>query len=173
MRPAAKVALISGGYVLAVLLAFAVVALNIAATSNADREASSGMFAFADGMLFLAVLGVAAVPSSVGALFLLRPYRVFWLVLCVAAISIATTGALAAVVYVAAKTAEAGSMIETWSALAVLRILLAPLFALAFLVCGLIAPLRPMRIALLIAMATEAAVFTGWLLTMVQEFRSY
>lgn len=75
MKPLTKVGLIGGGYALALAVAFGVVALYIAAASHADREASSGMFAFADGLLFRAVLGVAAVPSSPGALYLLRPYR--------------------------------------------------------------------------------------------------
>ena len=60
MKPAAKVTLILGGYVLAILVAFAVVSIYVAATSGPERQASSGMYAFGDSLLFLAVFGFAA-----------------------------------------------------------------------------------------------------------------
>src|SRR5882672_8662198 len=139
MRPLAKVGLVVAGYVVAFLVASAVVAIHVATTSGPDPQASSGMYAFGDSVLFLAVFGVAAVPSTAAALFLLRSYRSFWLVLCVAALGIASTGLVALVDYVATRTAtaDAGSILGILSALAPLRILIAPLFALGFLLCGL------------------------------------
>ena len=124
MRPAVKVSLVVAGYVVAFLIAFAVVAVYVAATSGPDRQASAGMFAFGDSLLFLAVFGVAAVVD-----------------------------------YVAARTAEASSIVHAWSALAVLRILAAPLLTLAFFLSVLFAPNRSSRIALLVATVVEATVF--------------
>jgi hypothetical protein len=86
MRASAKVGLIAIGYVAAVLVAFGLVAIHVAFTSGPDRQ-SSGMYAFGDSLLLLAVFGVASVPASSAALFLLRPYRAFWLVLSVVALA--------------------------------------------------------------------------------------
>jgi hypothetical protein len=159
MRPLARVGLVLGGYVVAFVVASALVAVYVAATSGPDRQASSGMYGFGDDLLFLAVFGIAAVPASGAALFFLKPYRSFWLALSVAALGIAATGLAAVIGYVAARTADAPPLLQTWSALAVLRILVAPLFALSFLLSGLLAPNRSSRFALLLATVVEAAVF--------------
>jgi hypothetical protein len=159
MRPLARVGLVLGGYVVAFVVASALVAVYVAATSGPDRQASSGMYAFGDDLLFLAVFGIAAVPASGAALFFLKPYRSFWLALSVAALGMAATGLAAVIGYVAARTADAPPLLQTWSALAVLRILVAPLFALSFLLSGLLAPNRSSRFALLLATVVEAAVF--------------
>lgn len=161
MRPFVRVGVVVVGYVVAFLVAFAVVAIHVAATSGPDRQAYGVMYGFGDDLLFLAVFGVAAVPPTAAALFFLRSYHSFWLVLSVVALGIATTGLAALVDYVATRTADAGSILHTWSALAVLRILGAPLFVPAFLLSGLFAPNRSSRIALLVATAMEAAVFAS------------
>ena len=115
--------------------------------------------------VFLAVFGVAAVPPTGAALFFLRPYRSFWRALSVAALTIAVTGLAAFIEYVAARTAAAGSILHVWSWLAVLRILAAPLFAVAFLLSGLFAPNRSYRIALLVSTLIEAVAFAYVALT--------
>ena len=161
MKTRAKIALVVCGYVGALLVASAIVAVYVAATSGPDRQAYSGMYAFGDSLLFLAVFGVAAVPATGSALFFLRPYPSFWRVLSVVAPAIAATGLAAFVVYFAAQTAGAGSLLHSWSGLAVLRILVAPLLALAFLLSGLFASSRSSRIALFVAALIEAAVFAG------------
>jgi hypothetical protein len=158
MRSSLKIGLVAAGYVGAFLVACGIVAVYVAATEGPDRQASSGMYAFGDSLLFLAVFGVAAVPASGAALFFLRSNRPCWLVLRVAAPVIAGTGLAAFVGYVAARTADAASLWHSWSALAELRILAAPLLALAFLLATLFAPGRSSRIALLVATLIEAAV---------------
>lgn len=165
MTASARVGLIAIGYVAAFLVAFGLVAVYVAFTSGPDRHVSSGMYAFGDSLLFLAVCGVASVPASSAALFFLRPYRAFWLALSVAALAIAATGLGAFLSYVAAQTAAAGSSLHSWSALAVLRILVAPLFALGFLVSGLFAPTRASRAALFVATLIEATGFV-WVASM-------
>jgi hypothetical protein len=173
MRPLGKVGLVVAGYVVAFLVAFAAVAIHVAAPSGPDRQGSSGMYAFGDVLLFLVVLAGAAVPSTAAALFLLRSYRSFWLLLSVVALGIAATGLVALMDYVASRTADAGSIVHAWSALAVLRILGAPLFALVFLLSGLFAPKRSSRVALLVATAIEAGVFAYVAFIWFYPFRSH
>jgi hypothetical protein len=94
-------------------------------------------------------------------------------VLSFVALGIAATGLAAFIAYVASRTADAGSVLHTWSAPASLRILGAPLFGLAFLLSGLFAPNRASRIVLLVATAIEAAVFAYVAFTWLRPFRSY
>jgi hypothetical protein len=164
MRTSAKMGLIAAGYVAALAVAGAAVAVNASWTAGPGRQASSGMSAFGDSLLFLAVFGAAAVPPTVGALVFLRPYPRFWRVLAIAAVVTAATGLASLAICVATRTAVAGSAIQSSSALAVLRILAAPLFALAFLVSGVVAPRWPARIALCAATVSEVVAFAAWLL---------
>jgi hypothetical protein len=159
MRPAIKLGLVAAGYVGAVLVASAALAIYVASTSGPDRQASGGMYAFGDSLLFLAVFGVAAVLPTGAALFFLRAYRSFWLALSITALALAATAIAACIEYIASRSAEAVSVVHDWSALAVLRIIVAPLFALALFVAVLFAPNRSSRSALLIATVIEAAVF--------------
>jgi hypothetical protein len=156
MRTPAKVGLVATGYVGAFLVAFAVVAIHVALTSGPDWQASSGMYAFGDSLLFLAVFTLASIPAAGAALFFLRPYRMFWRAFSLAALAIAATGLVALIDYVAQRTA-----LGPWSVLAVLRILLAPTCALTFLLSGLFAPNRSTRIALFAATLIEATVIAS------------
>ncbi len=159
LKTRTKIGLVIGGYVVALMIAYAVLAIYVAATSGPDRQRSGGMYAFGDSLLFLAVFGVAAVPPTGAALFFLRAYRSFWLALSITALALAATAIAACIEYVASRSAEAVSVVHDWSALAVLRIIVAPLFALALFVAVLFAPNRSSRSALLIATVIEAAVF--------------
>jgi hypothetical protein len=171
-RPFAKVGLVLGGYLVAFVVASVVVSLYVAATNGPDRQVYGAMYGFGDGLLFLAVFGIAAVPASGAALFLLRPHRSFWLALSVAALGIAATGFAALIAYVAARTADPPSVLHTWSAFAALRILVAPLFAMGFLLSGLFAPNRSSRIALLVATAVETIVFAYVALIWFRPFQA-
>ena len=157
MRALAKVGLVGAGYVGAVAVSAAVVALYIFVTPNVDRVNSSGMTAFGDSLLFLAVFGIAAVVPTGAALFWLRPYRRFWTALSVASLVIAMTAIAAFVDY--RTTQMVHSVASVWSFLAVLRILIAPLLAIAGFVAAAMAPARAPRLALLVACAVETAVF--------------
>jgi hypothetical protein len=159
LKTRTKIGLVISGYFVALLIAYVVVAIYVAATSGPDRQTSGGMYAFGDSLLFLAVFGVVAVPPTGAALFFLRPYRSFWLALAITALALATTAIAAFIDYAASRSAGAGFVVHDWSALAVLRIIVAPLFALAFFVAVLFAPNRSSRSALLVATVIEAAVF--------------
>jgi len=161
MKAAAKVGLVGAGYVGAFALAAAVVAVYIAATQGPDRRDYAAMFDFGDSLLFLGVFGLAAVLPSGAALFFLRPYRWFWRMLSLGAIVAAATAVAAFIEVLAWRGSSAHSIGSAWSALASLRILLAPLPALAFSVSAVFAPSRNSRLALLGAAAVEVFVFCG------------
>lgn len=157
MKPVFKVAVVASGYIAALLLTSAVVAIRLANTNGPDAQASSGMYAFGDALLFVAVFGVSALVPTGAALFFLRPYRHFWTMLSALGLAVALTGVAAAIVFALGRHA-APSPLATWAGLSVLRILLAPLLALTFLVCTVLSPHASSRFALLAATVMEAAV---------------
>jgi hypothetical protein len=159
MNGLVKSGIVLAGYVTAVLAANAAVDYRLLHTQGEDAQASAGMYAFGDALLFLAVFAVVAVLPTGLALYFLRPYRLFWTALSLTALSLAATGLLAAAVYVLASfQAPPGSRWELWAAFAVLRMLAAPPLATAFALAGLIAPNRTSRWSLLVAAAIEGAV---------------
>ena len=83
MKALVKVGVVLAGYVAAVLAASAAVAVRVANTSGPDADASAGMYAFGDGLLFIAVFSAVALFPTGLALWFLRPYRWFWVVLSV------------------------------------------------------------------------------------------
>ena len=89
MDPLVKFGAVLAGYLAAALAASAAVAVRIANTNGPDAQASAGMYAFGDGLLFVAVFSVVAILPTGLALFFLRPYRWFWTVLSIAALAIA------------------------------------------------------------------------------------
>jgi hypothetical protein len=97
------------------------------------------------------------VPTG-AALFFLRPYRRFWAALSTLGLAVAITGVAAVVLFAVGRHLEGPSALATLGGLSVLRILVAPLFGLGFLVCTFVAPHRSPRLALLVATAMEAAV---------------
>ena len=157
MKAFLKVAVIAGGYIVAFLMASAVVAIHVSNTSGPDAQASSGMYAFGDALIFVAVFGVSALVPTGAALFFLRPYRHFWTGLSAFGLAVAVTGVTAAILFAVGRYATP-SPLATWAGLSVLRILVAPLLALTFLVCTFLSPYRSPRVAFLVATVMEAAV---------------
>ena len=157
MNASLKVGAVAGGYIAAFLVASAAVGIRLANTSGPDAQASSGMYAAGDALLFAAVFGVAALVPTGAALFFLRPYRHFWTVLSAFGLGVAVTGPTAVALLAIGRHA-APSPLATWAGLSVLRILVAPLLALTFLVCAVVSPQRSPRFALLAATVMEAAV---------------
>jgi protein-S-isoprenylcysteine O-methyltransferase Ste14 len=116
-----KISMVSAGYLAALVLAFLAVAVRMATTSGPDAQASSGMYAFGDALLFVAVFGtVGLLPTGLGLVFL-RPYRPFWLILSTIGAVIAATAVIALVLFAIGRSATAPSSLSTWAA--VLRIL--------------------------------------------------
>jgi len=157
MKPSHQVAVIAVGYLAAVLVASAAVGVRVATTSGPGAQASSGMYAFGDALLFVAAFGVAALVPTGAALFFLRPYRHFWTVLSTVGLGIGLTGLAAAALFAIGRHA-APSPLATWAGLSVLRILVAPLLALTLLVCAAFSPYRFPRVALLAGTVMEVTV---------------
>jgi hypothetical protein len=161
VKTGSKVGIVLAGYAVAVLAAFLVVSLYVAATNTPDRVTYGAMFGFGDLLLFLGVLGVAAVPATGAGLFWLRTYPWFWRALSSLAVVVAVTALAAVADYLYVKQAGPQSWVAAWSAFSVLRIFAAPLFAIAFILSGLFAPSRWPRIALIGAGLVEGASFAG------------
>jgi hypothetical protein len=157
-KPLLEILVVAGGYVAAGLLASAAVAIRVANTNTADAQAASGMYAFGDSFLFLAVFAVLSLVPTGAGLWFLRPHRRFWIVASTIGLGVAATGLAAAVLFGMGRHAATSSPLGLWAAFSVLRILVAPLLALGFLVCGVLSPFRFARAACLAAAVTEAAV---------------
>jgi hypothetical protein len=151
-----RILIVVGGYAVALLTAFAVTSAHVVATSGPAWQGSSGMLAFGDTALFAGVFAVTAMPATCAALFFLRPVRRFWPIASIVALAIAATGLGALVYYLVSST---GAALGAWPALALIRIVLAPLLSAAFFVALLFAPTRSARLALLAASVVEAGVF--------------
>jgi|SRR5882672_1364383 len=163
MKPIAKAGVVAGGYVAAAAIATLVVDIYIKATDTPDRISSGGMYAFGDGMLFLAVLGLAAIPATAAALYWLRSSAGFWSKLSIAGLVIAATSLAAVLIYQTARNASAPTMAPL-AAFAVLRLLVTPGCAGFFLLAGVLAPSRTPRLRLFAAAAIELTVFGGTVL---------
>jgi hypothetical protein len=75
MSRLAKLGLVVGGYVAACLVASGAVYINGLFTQNAVAQASSGMYAFGDLILFVGVFGFLALfPTGLALYFLLRKF---------------------------------------------------------------------------------------------------
>ena len=89
-RPAVvKLLLLGLGYLLAFIIAAGVVALRVALTGGADREASGGMHAFGDLLLFLFAFGTASLVPTAASLFLMRRSALFWTISVIFALLVA------------------------------------------------------------------------------------
>ncbi len=148
----AKAGIVVGGYTAAILCAVGVVAFYVMLTDGPERELSSGMYAFGDSLLFMAVFGTVSIVPTGLSLFFLRQNRGFWIALCVVALLVAGTG-----------TAEVAAMVlvpestSMWVLLAVPRIFMAPFLAAAFGLAVLIAPTAGFRWWMFAAASMEVA----------------
>lgn len=161
IRPAAKAGIVVAGYVAAVAVAWLVLRVYIASTSGPDRQTYGGMYAFGDSLLFLGVAGVAAIPATGAALFFLRSHKGFWRFLSIGGLATAATALLAAVLFLAMRSATGHGVLYAWAMVTPLRILAAPLLALFFFLCGLFAPTRSARLCLGSAAAIEVLSFVS------------
>jgi hypothetical protein len=156
LRPSARVGTVLLGFVVALVLAWVAVMLRQRATQSAEAQASSGMYAFGDFVLGVAVFAAVAVVPTGLALAWLRPVAWFWSVTVGTAMLWTFTGCLALVAAIAAS----GST-PPWLSGAHARIGIMPLSALAFGTTALFAPRLRHRWLLLATALTDAALFAG------------
>lgn len=136
----AKAGIVAAGYFAAILLGVGVTSTYIDHTGGPDRDLYSGMYAFGDSLVFLAVFGTASTVPTALALVFLRQSRRFWAALSVAALIIASTSLAAVAVIVLEQQMPLFTSLNAWSALAVLRIFGAPFLAGLFGLSALAAP---------------------------------
>jgi len=153
-----KIGIVLGGYAAAFALATLAVAVSMAWNSGPVADASSGMHAFSDLLLFAAVFGAVGLLPTGLALVWLRPYRPFWTVLSVAAIVVGATGVIAVALFASGRSEPVSTTLGAWSGVAVLRILPAPLFAAAFLLAAVLCAYRTCRRILLATAGIEVLI---------------
>jgi hypothetical protein len=156
-----KTGIVLAGYATALLAACAAVAVRLNHTQGPDAQASSGMYAFGDSILFMFVFGVVALFPTGLALYFLRLFRPFWTAISIISLALAVTGIAAASVIAFASSwplHEPRWVIAEF--LAVLLMFAAPLLAAAFILSAFIAPTQRSRWALLGAAAIEGMVST-------------
>ena len=158
-KPILKVLGVLAGYSAALLAACVAVYIRQLNTQGPDAQASAGMYAFGDGMLFIEVFGgLALLPTGLG-LYYLRPLRIFWTLLAIAAMPLAATGPVSVVlVALSSKVPNLPSFWQMGAAFGVLRMLGSPLLAASFLLGGCLAPTRFPRWTLMGATVIEGAV---------------
>jgi hypothetical protein len=155
----AKAGIVVGGYIAAILLAVCVVWIYIELTSGPDRDLSSGMHAFGDMLLFIAVFGLVSIVPTGLALAFMRGRRIFWRVLSLLALVVVSTGiaSVPAVLWVPHEV-SLGASLDAWAALSGPRIFVSPFLAASFGLATLLAPRGRIRWSMLGATGAEAMV---------------
>jgi len=143
------------GYAGALLIAILAVKAYIVLTPHVDRQGAAGMTTFGDGILFVGLLAVASAPVTCLALFYLRPHHGFWQAAALSAALVSATALLA----LDGSLPIFRSSASSWAMFAPVRVLLAPVFGLAFVLLAIFSPLRPQRLGFLAAVIIEAVVF--------------
>ena len=161
MTGAGKTGIVVGGYAAAFLLAVAAFELRQWMTA----QASSGMYAFGDLVVFLFVLGIVGLVPTGLALYFLRPVRRFWTAASIVALALAATGVAASVLFWTTRSqTPTQSFLVLADEFSLERVIVAPLFAAAFLVCAGFAPAtRPRRVFALAALC-EGGAAAPWFL---------
>lgn len=136
------------GYLAAALLAGLGVLLEAAPLDQ--QQASAGMTAFADSLMFLATFSIIALPISGIGFWQNRSLPAFWRWLSWLALGLGLTAPLTSLVALAGLQAHAD-----WALLPMLRLLLSPLLMLNALLAVCFAPGRGLRAALLAAAGLE------------------
>lgn len=130
-----KVFGILGGYGLAFLAGSLAVYINQLRT---PADASQGMAAFGDSILFLWVFGFFSLFPTGVVLYLLRPFVKFWTVLSEICFLLALTAPFLAFAMFWGSRGHHGMFWMTMAQIGVLRAFAAPVLALSFLVCAIV-----------------------------------
>jgi hypothetical protein len=158
MNTFSRIGLVLGGFVVAFSVASVLVYIRQLRTSEPDTQASPGMYAAGDIMLFVMEFTVLAlIPTGFG-LYFLRSYGKFWAALSIVALTIAITGPVGGCLSaLTINSPMRQSPLVIAGDLGFLRAMGAPLLVLGFLTCAAFAPSRRPRWALLVATRLECA----------------
>ena len=158
MNTSAKTGIVIAGYILACVGAFAAAYINELATRGTDAQASQGMFAFGQSILFMLVFGGLALIPTVLAFYFLRASEKFWngfallcLVFSIIGIVVVVTNALinARILHISESSAAVVSLFGVLGAFG------GPILIIGFLILAVIAPSRHPRILLLASAGLE------------------
>jgi hypothetical protein len=153
--PLRKASVIAGGYFLGAVAASLAVLCHLALCGGPSSPNYGGAQAFGDFLLFGGAFAMATIPSACGGFYFLRSTARFWKIFAWSAAIFGMTGVAALAIILTASLSLAGGV-------AFLRILLAPVAALGFLLGAVFSPGKRERKMLSAACAMEAVAFSGW-----------
>lgn len=158
LAPSTKVGVVIAGYLLSAAVALLAVLLKQYLADPADAQASGGMHAWGDLMLFVEVFCIVGLVPTTIALFWLRAVERFWRALTVTAVAVALTGPVWLVL------ASVGAPQSFWAVAAPLRVMAMPVCGGFWFVGGVFAPGTRTRWILWGAALIEA---TGFVVTVL------
>jgi hypothetical protein len=159
MKILKRLALVFGGYALALAASIASVALYDLRFSAADNQAMGGMIAGGEMILGCGVFVVASLVPTGLALWYLRESRGFWSAFSIVGLVFAIAGLAWALLALAPSRLMASlPALQFAEILSPLRMLSAPLWLGGFLLFALLAPARDLRQRMLVAAAIELAI---------------
>lgn len=159
MSPWKKLALVIGGYAMALALAVLSVAIYDLRFSEADNQAMGGMIAGGEMMLGFAVFCLVAIVPTGLALWFLRGNRRIWSAFSAAGLAFAIAGLAAVLMPLAARGAMATVPALVFvGLLGIVQMLGSPLWIGGFLLFAALAPAGDLRRRMLLAAAIETAV---------------
>jgi hypothetical protein len=160
-----RLTVVLGGYAVALGVAIAVVVLRTLTVP----QASSGMYAFGETILFAGVFGLLAVVPTSLALYFLRGYQPLWVAASRSSIALGVLAiAAGGVVLWVSRSGNPAPAVALAHFAALILLFMAPLLAVTFALAALIAPAARFRAQLALAAAMETAValpFLYWLLS--------
>ena len=158
MNKSVKVGIVIAAYILACIAAYAATYIQELATRGTDAQASQGMFAFGQSILFMLVFGGLALIPTVLAFYFLRSSEKFWngfallcLTFSIVGIMIVFMNALinAGILHISESSAAVVSLFGVLGAFG------GPILIIGFLVLAVIAPSRRPRVFLLTSAGLE------------------
>ena len=173
MQGLSKATWVALGYAAAFGLACMAMAAHQAILDPADPQASGGMQAFGDLLLFVGVFGVASLLPTGLALYWLRQHQGFWQAISSLGLLLALTGVAAALLHAVGRHVAPHSVLGALAAFSVLRLLLSPLCALALGLGSLLTAFTAQRRLLLLATALEllacAYIAVAWVMPLLLQ----
>lgn len=154
MSKLSKLGIVLAGYAAAAIAAFVI--CSVVDRLNRSPDSSGGMQAFGVMLGCLGLFGLLALIPTALALYYLRAFQKFWNIFPLLALAVAAAGLVAALMLSRTFSAPWAALI--FGFLGLLKVLAAPLFGLAFLICTFLAPTQRSRRALLAAAVIEFAV---------------
>jgi len=153
-----RIGTVIAGYALAIVAAFAAGWLYDLRVSQLPYDTSGGMYAGGEMITALGVFLVAAVVPTLLGLWFVRRNETFWRATGVAAIVFGATGLLAVLGSRLADVPGRGALATFVELFALAQLLGVPIWTVSFALFARMAPSRPTRRLMLIAVALELAV---------------